>query len=250
MGDAPQLIYRRAFKILQTQYEGTDQVLDYIHKIINQLRFEANSGNRAITDRLRSNRSTTQVAATTYPPAIAWAAESVVVINNLAHCPPGEYVRISKTIDVSLAMGRFPDRTDLPTALQSFKLPIDTQVYSPLAGRRDSDAPAPEWDQEHPPCLSSGLDRLGSHWLLGDYAEWSIPTFTGDGDVSPVLPPEENTLVLTPTRLESFSTSEGFNMFASASTVGNLDPIFALGSAIDSADGASDEPMMNLFPYD
>ncbi|KAJ0418668.1 fungal-specific transcription factor domain-containing protein [Aspergillus carlsbadensis] len=262
IGPAPQLIYPRAFKILQTQYEGTDQVLDYIHKIINQLRLEATSSNsrdRGIADRHRATRPSPRVAPIVSSPTMSRAEENAVVIYNFAHCPPGEYVRISKTIDLSLATGRFPDRTDLPTALQSFKPTMDTRLYSSVAFRRGSESLAPSRDRTHPlqhPCASASVSASASDApymdsLLGEYVGWDVPTIAGGGgDSSPGVPPDDSALMLQSTPLEHFRTLEGFSLFSSASSAGDLDCLFPLPSAVDSADGASDETMMNLFPYD
>jgi hypothetical protein len=250
IGHTPQLIYARAFKILQTQYEGTDQVLDYIHKIINQLRLEASSSSRGITDRQHSRKSPPQLAPIVFSTTLNRTEESAVVIYNFAHCPPGEYVRISKTIDVSLATGRFPDRADLPTALQSFKPSIDTRLYSSVALRRGSEVLPPKRDQVHTSHQSSTADGAGTQSLLGELDGWDIPAFTGDCDSSPAIHPDDSALVLQPTHLDPFCTSEGLSMFSSNAVVGDLDTLFPLESAIDAADGASDETIMNLFPYD
>ncbi|KAL2813404.1 fungal-specific transcription factor domain-containing protein [Aspergillus granulosus] len=243
---AHQLIYSRAFKILQMQYEGTDQVLDYIHKIINQLRSEARS-TRRIANRQRTNGSGPRVTPNLSSRTTTGAEESAVIIYSLAHCPPGEYVRISKTIDVSLAMGRFPDHVDLPIPPQLLKPVVGTSPYCPLAFRLDSEAFTSKWAQ----VVASDAAELSEpsiEPLLGDYDQWDIPAYE-DSAISSIIPADNNALVLQSADMEDFRTPEAFNMFSGTSAE-DLESLFPHPSAVDSREAAENEAMINIFPFD
>ncbi|KIA75428.1 hypothetical protein HK57_00072 [Aspergillus ustus] len=247
--NTPQLIYSRTFKILQMQYEGTDEVLDYIHKIINQLRFEARSTRRTATERQRMTASSPRVSPSLSARAMPRTEESAVAIYSFAHCPPGEYVRISKTIDVSLAMGRFPDRTDLPTPLQLFKPMIDPTPSCPLSSRRDLEAYASKW-AHHAYSDSAELQEPSIETLLGEYDQWEGAAYADDGVISSAAPADEGTLLLQPASVEGFRAAEGFGMFSSTSSAADLGSLFTLPSAVDPGETADDGGIISAFPFE
>ncbi|KAL2787777.1 fungal-specific transcription factor domain-containing protein [Aspergillus keveii] len=247
----PQMIYSRAFKILQMQYEGTDQVLDYIQTIIHQLRFEAGSaGGKASRARLTS-RSPPQSLPNLQSRTTTAAQGESVMIYSFAHCSPDEYVRISKTIDVSLAIGRFPERTDLPTALQSLKPTIDTRLCRSLVFPGPGIQTLTSTRTHTASPSKSELDGINIETLLSTYNEWDNAAFEQDGGMSDSMPIEDSDATLVQrTTPEPFSAVEAFGMFSAASSAGDLDSLFPLGSTVDGADVTGDETMSSLFSYD
>ncbi|KAL2844509.1 fungal-specific transcription factor domain-containing protein [Aspergillus pseudoustus] len=247
--NTPQLIYSRTFKILQMQYEGTDQVLDYIHKIINQLRFEARSTRRTATERPRMTASSPRASPNLSSRAMPRVEESAVVIYSFAHCPPGEYVRISKTIDVSLAMGRFPDRTDLPAPLQLFKPMIDTTPYCPLSSRRDIEGNASKW-AHHAYSDSVELQEPSIESLLRDYDQWEVAPYGDEAVISSAAPADDSTLLLQAANVEPLRAAEAFGIFSSTSSAGDLESLFPLASAVDPGEAADDGTMISAFSFE
>jgi hypothetical protein len=247
----PQMIYSRAFKILQMQYEGTDQVLDYIQTIIHQLQFEPGSAGARASKTRRASRSPPQSLPILQSRTTTAAQENSVMIYSFAHCSPDEYVRISKTIDVSLAIGRFPEHTDLPVALQALKPSIDTRLCRPL--------PFPGLISEavtstgtYPASSNrSELDGISIETILGNYDQWDGTAVDLDGEISESSPIEDtDTTLVQQTTPELFSVAEEFGMFSAASSVGDLDSLFPLDSTIDATEVTGHETMSNLFSYD
>ncbi|KAL3456987.1 fungal-specific transcription factor domain-containing protein [Aspergillus heterothallicus] len=243
----PQLIYSRAFKILQMQYEGTDQVLDYIQTIIQQLRAEGDSTSEKFTERQRlsgsprRNRSIPQTRTSTQ--------ENSVEIYNFAHCSPVEYIRITKTLDVSLAIGRFPERTDLPLGLQTLKPGIEPKLYRPLSFGSPNELLSSTWAQTAP-FDKLELDGINIESLLRDSSNWNNQSYGEEGIIAGSLPAEHTTRALEEATPEAFATAEDLGMFSGTSSTGDLDSLFPLDSVVDTADTAGDEPMSNLFSYD
>ncbi|KAH6668929.1 fungal-specific transcription factor domain-containing protein [Halenospora varia] len=113
-------IYTEAMKVLQSQYDGTDEVADIISTMTNYISLE-----RPIqSSRLNINRDSTEFHQNGSGPR----AVSLKTIKNskaikdwgdVLLCRTNLYLRLAITIDLSLSKGRFPDDADFPRSLQS-----------------------------------------------------------------------------------------------------------------------------------
>ncbi|KAL2813415.1 hypothetical protein BJX63DRAFT_431999 [Aspergillus granulosus] len=242
----PQMIYPRGFKILQMLYEGTDQVLDYIPTIIHQLRIRANSLSDKEAEAQPLSRSPKKNSYFLHSHTSPAARDKYVVIYNFAHCSPGEYVRISKTTDVSLAIGRFPERTELPAALQS--LIIDSRLYRALLIPEScNELLTSTWGY----ATASDKSELGGiniDSLLGDYSQWDNLACEEDSAMLTSPPAGDTALGLRPTTLDHFPTAEEFGVFSNTSSSEDLDSLFPLTSNVEAADTTGDKAMGTLFP--
>ncbi|KAL4860443.1 fungal-specific transcription factor domain-containing protein [Aspergillus spectabilis] len=245
MGHAAHIIFTKAMKILHTQYEGTDHILDYIQKIIHQLRFhtQASPNNSSILNRRPSHQVVPTPSAQTPP-----GQEDSLVIYNLAHCSPHEYVRISQTIDVSLAIGRFPERNDLPIPLQSMKLNIDTRLYRSITSSGPSkELPTSSWTTAARSRVSEAQQFDNS--ALEDCARWDRLAYGDDQGIPDGLSIDDAALLMHQAPFDSYAGLEGFNMLPGTSSSGDLAPLSALGSTVESDETAA-EATLNLFKFD
>jgi hypothetical protein len=97
----------------------------------------------------------------------------------------------------------------------------------------------------------SELDGINIETLLSTYNEWDNAMFEQEGGMSDSMPIEDSDATLVQrTTPEPFSAVEGFGMFSAASSAGDLDSLFPLGSTVDGADVTGDETMSSLFSYD
>ncbi|KAL5343091.1 fungal-specific transcription factor domain-containing protein [Aspergillus crustosus] len=241
ISQATQTIYTKAMKFLQAHYEGTDLILDYIQKIIHQLRFQANAS-RNVTARLNW-RPTSPFSPTSCSKTTEGHEDSLVVYN-LAHCPLREYVRISQTLEVSLAIGRFPERTDLPIPLQSLKLHIDTRLYHSITRARPARellSPA----RNSPTGTRASETQRADHFAVDNGDQWDRLTYEGERGVIEELPTEEVALVTRGALLDPHASPGGFDMFPSASSSGGPASLPVLLS-----DDPDEAALMDLFNFD
>lgn len=114
-------IYTEAMKGFKLQYDGTDEVSDFIRRMIDYISIERpvqrpplvkgslNSFHKSHDSSCRRSSSSAPI----------WSATVVNDWSDVLLRQPNLYVRILLTIDISLSKGYFPDESDFPTALQS-----------------------------------------------------------------------------------------------------------------------------------
>ncbi|KAL4887411.1 fungal-specific transcription factor domain-containing protein [Aspergillus karnatakaensis] len=238
MSPTAQIIYTKAMKILQAQYEGTDHILDYIQKVIHQLRFQAT------TDRNMAGSLSWQSPPTLGAQMLstqcgvkskATEQEGTLVVHNLAHCPPREYVRITQTIDVSLAMGRFPERNDLPIPLQSLGPSIDTRLFRHLT-LPGSAHELLSSTRNTPVRRTPELQVSNTNSVFGN---WDQLTY---GDVQGIpdgLSVDDAALILHEAPFDSYAGMEGIDILSGASSSRILENLHVLGETADEAESST-----------
>ncbi|KAL4789157.1 fungal-specific transcription factor domain-containing protein [Aspergillus venezuelensis] len=256
--DAAQFIYTRAIKVLRARYEGTDEVLDYIQRILHQLRVGAPYAGREPAERLYSKALSPRLSPLSLcSKTPSTAQENSVVIYTFAHCPPREYVRISQTIDTSLARGRFADRADLPNTLRLLEAPsMDTRLYycpSPPSSssiRTNELFSSMRWSEVSRP-HQSVLQGPSVDAILDGPDIWDGPAYEDNGGELDDLTVDDTTALALQlhgqTALESYPTTEPFDVFSGIASSGDLESLSALGSSVDSGEVRGDEGIMNVF---
>ncbi|KAL4736111.1 fungal-specific transcription factor domain-containing protein [Aspergillus similis] len=212
-GSAAQVIYTQAIRSLQTQYEGADQVLE------------------APATRLFSPDG-----------RLPGAQEDsdYMVIYIFARCPPREYVRISRIIDVSLGMGRFPESKDLPGPLQ-----LRTLGHGNQAALMTAWGSSPS--SFHPPHTEPSLDQgQGQPGAVEGDSDGNQATFD---DGSATVLADQGGVALQQPAFELYALPQSFRDFSSPSS-GGLASLSGFGLTADSDDFGSDGLLVNVFSYD
>lgn len=112
-------IYTEAMKGFKLQYDGTDEVSEFIGKMIDCISIEG-PAQRSHSGKSETN-STRQCHDSEYQYlslAPSWSA-TVNDWSDVFVRRPSLYLRISLTIDLALSKGHFPDESDFPITLQS-----------------------------------------------------------------------------------------------------------------------------------
>ena len=105
-------IYTEAMKDLKPQYDGTDEVSDFVTRMVECISLESPSQ----AQRKEGSRQ-----------GSSWLAPGgAMTVNEWSDVllrQPSLYVRLVVTIDLALSMGRFPEDKDFPVVLQSKAMP-------------------------------------------------------------------------------------------------------------------------------
>lgn len=130
-----------AMQILQSQYDGTDQVSSYIERLIVYLAKEDPS------NKIVASESTYTVPKGLEAMMIESPSSGTSDSAGLALRDWGDvlsrqtswYLRIVWTLDISFRKGRFPDESDFPAKLQSNQLSKILPLYHPDPGTPQSE---------------------------------------------------------------------------------------------------------------
>jgi hypothetical protein len=119
-------IFMEAMQVLQSQYDGTDRVSDYIEKLIRYLA----TGNPIKPTTMSCNERYNAGGNHIQPSAIPEKSGPIIndwsdVFLRRTNC----YLRIVTTVDLSFSRGEFPQESDFPAILNSSKLSAILPLY-------------------------------------------------------------------------------------------------------------------------
>jgi hypothetical protein len=120
-----------ALQVLQSQYDGTDRVSDYIEKVIKYLAVETRSNDGTTTyytdrsDIGENNPVLDSPSSTAYEKPGSTINDWGDVFMRRTNC----YLRTVLTVDLSFSKGQFPEEHDFPMNLRSEKLSAVLPLY-------------------------------------------------------------------------------------------------------------------------
>ncbi|KAH6665007.1 cutinase transcription factor 1 beta [Halenospora varia] len=124
-------IFMEALQVLQSQYDGTDRVSDYIEKSIKYLVVETQSNDGTPTDypERRGVGMNNSVLASPSSAAYEKPGQTINDWGDLFMRRTNCYLRTVVTVDLALSKGQFPEEHDFPMNLRSDKLSAVLPLY-------------------------------------------------------------------------------------------------------------------------
>jgi hypothetical protein len=120
-------IYTEAMKGFKLQYDGTDEVSEFVGRMIDYISIERPAQKSPSgKGKANSTRKCDDSGDQSLSVAPAWCTTVANDWSDVLVRQPNLYLRILLTIDLSLSKGHFPEESDFPTTLQSNRL-FDTR---------------------------------------------------------------------------------------------------------------------------